>query len=272
MEKKEDIHLYLNSELNKSEFPDNSPQGFTNIIRPTLNLDSSYEVALENIIFPSDIYTVEKNNEDYSVLLKVSYIGGYSRKEEIFEYTPRKNIYVSSTQKAIQAINDDLLDYLVSFEVIKGEEQKFIFKYRPNASDVVYFRHLRLVDELSNKYTTVTWKVGHKIKTLMGLGEYEFRNKPNIIHPPILPERVNCVYVYADFIEATNLGDQTVHLLDIIPMRHMHYKQRALAMFKPVTKSNINDISIRLTDEKGRNIPFTPNVSVTVVLHFKRTQ
>ena len=41
-------------------------------------------------------------------------------------------------------------------------------------------------------------------------------------------------------------------------------------MYKRITKTVLNDISNRITNEDGVNIPFDSDVNVVIVLHFKR--
>ena len=52
----------------------------------------------------------------------------------------------------------------------------------------------------------------------------------NLQHPhysfhPRLPRQINCMNLYCDIIEPSYLVGQTVHLLDIILMKHMYSKK-----------------------------------------------
>ena len=60
MEKRNDIYLHLNFKLNIHEYPNNTAQGLSNITKPSLSLDSTYEVALQKQIFNPDIYNMKK--------------------------------------------------------------------------------------------------------------------------------------------------------------------------------------------------------------------
>ena len=51
MESRNEFYVYLSSNANNIEFPSNKNTGFTNDIKPTLNLQDQFDVTLENIIF-----------------------------------------------------------------------------------------------------------------------------------------------------------------------------------------------------------------------------
>ena len=78
------------------------------------------------------------------------------------------------------------------------------------------------------------------------------------------------MHVYCNFIEPIYPVGQTVHLLDIIPMKYMYSKIGTLTMHKRATKTILNDINIRITSEDGVNIPFYSEVNMVIQLYFKR--
>ena len=63
-ESKYGVTLFLFSNCNMREYPDNNPASFSNIFSHRVNLDhgTSYEIALANIHLPSYINTVIKND------------------------------------------------------------------------------------------------------------------------------------------------------------------------------------------------------------------
>ena len=76
--------------------------------------------------------------------------------------------------------------------------------------------------------------------------------------------------VYTDIIEPSYFGEQTVHLLDVIPLQNVFSKNGTLTMYKRVNRRILDSISIKITDENGVSIPFTDRVQVLIVLHFRR--
>ena len=81
---------------------------------------------------------------------------------------------------------------------------------------------------------------------------------------------MECLYIYTDIITLTSFGGKNVHILDIIPMKPMYSKSGQPTMYKNISISSIENISILIKDENGDSIPFTSNVNVTAILHFKK--
>ena len=93
MEGVEDLHIFLNSRFNEREFPSNTSTGFTSVVKLSLALDSSYEVALENLIVEPDFYTIREGDENYMLHLTVSFTDADgSFRHYTTRYFPTKNI------------------------------------------------------------------------------------------------------------------------------------------------------------------------------------
>ena len=257
----------MNSQFNHREFPYNTSNSFTNVIKPSITLDGLYDVALENIIFEPDIYTIKKFDEDYSAYISIRYmkengsLGGYS-----VRYIPMSNIKANNIFQLVQHLNNDIMTFLTRQEII-NKNQEYIFRLR-QFSNFIIFKELSLQKEY--KDLEVTWSLSKKLGDALGIDDLAFQTRPKLFSSPKLPKKLNCLHVYSDIIEATYLGEQTVHLLDIVAMPHMHYKQGTLTMYKRVNKKIIDEISIRITDEIGNPVAFTRDVSIVIVLHFKK--
>ena len=267
MDTRDDFYIYLSSQFNHKEFPGNSTNSFTNVIKPSLSLDSAYDVALENIIFEPDMYTIRKYDEDYGAYITVRYtkqngsIGGYS-----VRYVPMSNIKAQNVFQLVQYINNDMLLFLKAQNMV-SIDQEYIFRLG-QFSNFIDFKELKLAQEYED--LEITWSLKEKLGKSLGIADPSFRTKPKWLDPPQLPKKINGIYIYSDIIEPTYLGEQTVHLLDIVAMPHMHYKQGTLTMYKRVNKKIIDDISIRITDESGNQIGFTETVSIMMILHFRK--
>ena len=267
METRDDFFVHLNSKFNRKEYPTNTSNGFTNVIKPSLSLDTPYDVALENIIFDPDIFTIKKFDESYWIRIYVKYVtedhrmGAFS-----VNYIPNSYIKVENIYQLVQYFNNDLVTFLLRQKVIQ-DHQKYILRMR-QFNNFVEFNEITY--ESKYKEYEVTWTVSEKVGRVLGIVDLSFSTKPKVMDPPRFPTKLNCVHIYSDIIEATYLGDQTVHLLDILPMPHLHCKKGTSALFKRVNKTFLDSISIRITDEFGDVIPFTEDVSVVVILHFRR--
>ena len=268
METRDSFFVYLNSTFNKNEFPNNKFSGFTNVIKPTISLDSDYEVSIENLIFNPSLYMIPKHDRNYLIQIGISYEkedgrrGGYT-----LNYTPENFINAENIYQLISHLNNDLVSFLVRNNVIR-KDQPYIFKLKESSS-FIDFHELKL-KTLYNS-TRITWNIAYKLSQILGIRENAFISKPNSLKPTCFPKKTNCFHIYSDLVEPSNVGSQSIHLMDIYPLPHMYTKQSTFSFSKRVNKRFIDQISIRITDEEGNNPPLVEDVSVLIVLHFKRT-
>ena len=59
-------------------------------------------------------------------------------------------------------------------------------------------------------------------------------------------------------------------MLDIIPSCDVYTKTTVMKMYKQVAPRTIDSINIRMANQNGDNIPFTPYVNIFAVLHFRQ--
>ena len=247
MEVAEDLHIFLNSRLNVNEFPLNTCNGFTNVIKPSLSLDSSYEVALENFIFDPDFYTIRQGDEKYMVNVKITHkdaagvFGHYMAR-----YYPTKNFKAETVFQLVYILDNDIREYLIKQGFIK-KDQAYIF--RMVSHDSINFTELNL--KQNHITSDVEWNLGEGIAKVMGIGQTSFINRPKFDMIPMFPKKLSCIYVYCAIVEPTFLGEQSLHLLDVIPMPHMPCKQGILIIYKRVNRNVIDNISILIADENG---------------------
>ena len=153
MEVAEDLHIFLNSRLNVNEFPLNTCNGFTNVIKPSLALDSSYEVALENFIFDPDFYTIRQGDEKYMVNVKITHkdaagvFGHYMAR-----YYPTKNFKAETVFQLVYILDNDIREFLIKQGFIK-KDQGYIF--RMVSRDSIVFKELNL--KQNHKTSEVEW-------------------------------------------------------------------------------------------------------------------
>ena len=268
METKDEFYVYLSSEFNKNEFPLNNSNSFTNIIKPFIPLSSTYDVALENIIFDPKIPLIKKNDENYSANIFIEFTkkngskGGYG-----VVYFPESHIKADNINNLIDHINNDLVQFLRRNGMI-SKDQTIIFKLKQFTSFIDFYG---LIPESEYKSFMITWRLSTKLAEVLGVQDLTFNTKPRLLTTPKLPKRLDCIHLYSDIIEASYFGNQTTHLLDIIPLPHMLCKTGTLTLFKRVNRNFLDSISIKMTDGKGLPITFTEEVPVMIVLHFRRS-
>ena len=90
--------------------------------------------------------------------------------------------------------------------------------------------------------------------------------------PPTLPNENEVIHVYCDIVIPSMVGRQCVHMLDIIPSREVLIKLSIMNMYKQVAPRSIDSITIRMTNQLGEDVPFSPHVNVFAVLHFRQRE
>ena len=298
MEACNEFYVYLSSNANSIEYQSNKNSGFTNNIKPTLHLQDEFDVALENIIFEPKIIAIEKNDKNYNIQVNIHFTdkNGIYHKGYKVNYTPQNDIHGDTIDEVIYNLNIDFSQFLKKFSMIESAKDTIFYM----TDKYVHFNRIQPFDvvdsgSLDGKFI-IFWKFGKNIQTLLGLSDefygpslvekevstncldtlrktYPLDTNLKLLHSsfrPKLPRQINCMHVYCDIIEPSYLGGQMVHLLDIIPMNHMYSKKGTLTMYKRVTRTILDDISIQITTEDGVNIPFASDVNVVIILHFKR--
>jgi len=268
----DEFFVYLFSSLNKIEYPKNSPWGFTNIISPKLNLDDSYEVGLANISFNNRLALIKKYDNDYRIIINIKDKKKSDIQPKVVVYIPQKNLEGETIHELIQNFNTDLVNYLISQDVIVIEDNMnhpIIFSYKEN-TPYVKFNNLKLKNQEKYKQISILWRFTQEMKHILGLQLNWFHNTPVFVKPPSFPDRSNLLLVSTDIVTPSYFAGQLVHFLDVIPLNHMFTKTLKSTLYKRVSKTQIQDISIKITDEKGVAVKFNEDEEIFVVLHFRR--
>ena len=234
MESPNSFHIYLNSNENLNEFPENNPNEFTNILRPPINLIGEYEISLENIIFRPEFYLIQRFDESYSINIHVEYanskgnISGFSLK-----YMPENDIQVTNMVELIKYFDRNFKEFLLR-QSISFNTTKPIFQYE-NADSFVKFNEIEL-DETEYTFYNINWRITPKLCTLFGFQSETFINTPIVTKPPKYPNVIETMMIYCDIITPTNYANQNIHLLDIIPMENMFSKNSTMMIYKTVNR------------------------------------
>jgi hypothetical protein len=86
---------------------------------------------------------------------------------------------------------------------------------------------------------------------------------------------MNCILVFTNFIEESQVGDTRAPLLRLLPFKHiasgdvMSYNCFPI-QYKRVVQREINCIRILLANDIGRTLPFTDLGRVALTLHFRK--
>ena len=280
MEPSDDFYIYLSSEANKGEFKNNNPSSFTNIIRPTIQLQDSYDVGVENIIFSPKVKNIVKNDDRYKIDLSFLITNGDENHESLakFTYVPTKDIISQNLQDVVAFLNYDFKKFLLANEVIEDsfapifayDYIKRIVRWTPVRWSPNY--NLFQLNSDSHTLYTANWKFSSLMCSVLGVLQPEQNvHTPVCEVTPTIPNLIEYIFLYSDIVRPSNFGGQTVNLLDIIPMKTTYSKCGAKTLYKTISKLIIDGISMKLTDKNGDMIKFQDDVNIVIVLHFKKS-
>ena len=262
------IHLY--SDFNVAEYPQNRHNSFTNIIKPEITLDGDFEVGISNIIFQPNLYTIKKGDKAFGMWINVQFgtrelmgLHGFTVK-----YVPTTDLSADNIHTLLKEIDKDLVSFLHRQSVIE-KYQTSIIKYRRSLKFPT-FEPLNLINLTNYKYSNVQWNLSYEIADLLGVADPVFNNQPEFYSTPKFPSRSDFLNVYCDIVQPSYVGQQLVNILDVIPMSHMYSKTVMMNLYKRVSQTRIQDISIKISDESGRDAFFSDTVKMYIILHFKR--
>ena len=271
-----DFYIYLDSDFNKKEFKNNKNFGFTNIITPNIALNGKYEVGLRNIIFTPDFYIVKKDDSAFGMKLKISFYDEAYRfiHGATYEYTPSDNISADNIEEFILKYDKDFHRFL-KIHKIASPNYKETFVYKKNGEPMI-FNPLEINKQLfgadEEKYNHATWRfqMGAEISKCFGVLNRDFLTEPTFITSPSLPKPPSLFYIYSDIVSSSFMGGQQVNLLDVFPLKQSYAKTTNFTMYKNVSASSLDSISIKITDHNGYDPKLKDDVNVVLVVHFKR--
>ena len=263
MDSSDDFYIYLSSDANKDEFKKNNSSSFTNIVRPTIQLQDSYEVGVENIIFSPKVKNIVKNDERYKIELSFTFSNGEDGYDlvGIFTYVPTKDIISDNIQDIIAFLNYDFKKFLLENQVIE-ETYVPVFAYD-------YFKRLVRWSPLSwtAKYNlfefnssiqslySARWKFSPAICSVLGVLQSEQNNRTPICDiSPIVPNVIDYIFLYSDIVRPTNFGGQIVNLIDIVPMKNVYSKCGAKTLYRSVSSLVVYSISMKLAKKMEKNL------------------
>jgi len=162
---------------------------------------------------------------------------------------------------------DNAVDKVIHFEKHTDERRKKIFSFKLNNDNTAS------VDIFSDRYAI---QFPDDLAYALGFKKNEWYSETSNkgLQPIDLHYNLNVIHVYSDIVESSIVSNVKVPLLALMPAEQKpnsriraHYFPRLF--YYPVNKSHINEISISMAGDYGREIPFSENVEATIKLHFR---
>lgn len=246
---------------------------------PSIHLPGSWEVGLVNILFPDQINAITKNDPLYKIHFKIIYFNSGKRiGGESVTYLPTVNISGDHVYRVIPALESDVRSYLVAQKLLINDSD-VLFHYDDARQNVYFNKNLEVenISSIIHDEVRIVWKFGRLAASVLGLQEskeYDFGIDELIdkyrIHPS-LKSSVNHIYIYTDIVTPSRVADHHSEILGVIPLRHSNfYKTNNSTVYKSIRKTLIENISVLIKDERGRQVPFHDGGNTTCVLHIKR--
>ena len=282
----QDHYVYLSNLGNRDVFTDNSPSQFENRIVPPIQLDPNqdYEVGLLNCLYPKHYYGIPKNDYTSRIEVWAKAHADPNRSYLLYTYVPQSNIEAGDTRYMVDVLNLELAVNLQSS--LKGQYARY-FKTDEFFS---YDEKLRRVNLIVRKggctsddhICSLGLRFGSRTAQVLGF-EYppkyviygstvKFVDEATHVpapYPPRTDGGVDFALIYADCVTPTRYGGQSVNLLEVIAMEAAGGKDFHQIAYKPLNKTLVDAISIKVTDQNGRLIHFGRGTTMTVLLHIR---
>lgn len=298
---REDIYLYVSSIASGDTFPENTSSEFENRILPIdLDPNRQYEIGLSNILFPKFFYCIRQSDVNCSITFgyRIKESDGSTRTLQ-YTYLPERSLISNFNAKNISSITKYINNQLMrELQVFIGDSFNHYFPY----SDIIYFdetfervvvnEHIVFPNK-KNLYTDIYVKFAPHIAYILGF-EPEFNytvfferfgeESPDtpVAHLNQKPIKIiannvarpdsgnDYLYIYSDLASPSRFGNQIVNILDAIPLTQNSLSKGVNPLvYKPLAKSNIQSVGIKITNQNGRPVYFEDGHSITCVLHIR---
>ena len=265
------IHLASNGSLD--QFPENKADAFTNSLQTPIILDANqqYEVALVNIHLPKEVQIIVGDDKAFAILFYKQEASS-SSKEIIFGYLPSSSVYSQDPFLIEKMINNDFKENFKTYTGIQGRK---LLQY---VEEINTF-NLRITEGEVNDYYYVSF--GPRIAEMLGFtanqlyliaspGDALIRSKGRGLRPAKVDGNIQYIIVYSDIVKPTPFAGQNVNVLDIFSVGTDGNRGFHNTIYKPLKTTTISNIAIKMANQDGRSIDFSPYGVVTCTLNVRR--
>jgi hypothetical protein len=258
-------YIVLPSNASYKEFPNNKNHTYKVRLADRLRLDGSqWECALVNIHYSQNWYNVENCYLTVTVRQPAAEDSGSKYTFSQYQMDIRSGRY----QKV-----DDLID----------EIEKVIVSFKLERSLTIYYDKVRDITFLMIHDDNTTVHFSKNLANIFGFNENESYNRPSASKPfhqsdisPDLDQGFTSLYVYCNLVENRLVGDASVRLLRVIPVRNQKgirnmYEEVAIPHYVPVTNTNTDVIEVNIRKDAGEVVSFRGG-KVIVTVHIRKKQ
>ena len=294
----EELHIYLTNLGNSDVYPLNTPSKFENRINPPIQLNAGgeYEIGLVNCLLPKTHLGIEKYDQNAKIDLWAQSENVKGKIDEnnivlynvnnvrhIHRYIPQSDIEAGDIAHLVEIVNNEMLK--VFRESKKISISRYLKKNKILSYDVKQKRVLlkKSADAeecfLGGEKCSLFITFGTKISEILGFSDfayykiYERRElgRSASIPAPYHPKPnagVEFALIYTDCVERTRYGGQLSNILAALRLDG-NSGEPYKTVYKPLSKTYLDEISIVIRDQKGQLINFGRGKTATLLVHIR---
>ena len=287
--------IYLSSFGCLELFPENDNSKFINRLSTPilLDLNTEYEVGLVSILCPDKYYAITANDDKYNITVKVT-PKDPSQPSRTFSIPIKENVLVGDMKKIIHIVNRNIVLYLKAAlhgffskvfpkETILSwdddEDKSQLRFYVPDTDNNITTFYVPDSDNTIGNIKEISLQINSGLADLLGFRsdtEYSIFNITETKSSQHVSSRlpsVDCgvehMYIYTDIVHPTNFAGQLTNILDCFTLKNKGSKGFHNTVYKQLNTHLLNQISIRITDQRGKNIPFPEESTLVLLLHIR---
>ena len=256
-----DFYLTLPSNSSTTYFPENKVNNFVTTLPKHIQLEGRWQVALVEIQFPFNFYTLNAGDEIIIVSL-------YENADEKIEIAINKGYYTNPSILTTKI--NKRIDRIIGENRIKFEYDSLINRVRVTTVDCALWLSETLRQIMGFSQSSV-----NNISANQTYWDIEAFNLNTSIAPysTDMNHDIHSIYVYCDIVDRGIVGDTLVPLLRVVPTHARHGDVVHITFsnhhYIPVHSKNFETIRIYLSDDTGKLIAFDGGHCVAT-LHFRR--
>ena len=270
-----DFYLTLLSDSSLKVFQHNKQSNFTVKLDHSIYIEKEkWEVALVEIVTPTDLYNVTAANNFFFVRVKGA--KKYDLNDGVVcEDDPNCREFTIFIPEGNYATPKHLIDEIqYSLDLLLKERLK-----QGNAAiNIAYGNNSKRVKIKISGGSDITFLFPTALAETLGIDPNYFENyiddnRARFRYSVDLNTHRNQLYIYSDVANYTFIGDVTAPILRVVPFQrtkdNVHFHQEFVNLhYVPVAKSFIDQVNVSIKGATGEDIPFVTGKTL-VKLHFR---
>jgi hypothetical protein len=262
------FYVHLPSDSSLTVYPDNTIAKYVTKLSKNIDLDGEYEVGLSEIIYPTNYFNFDNREKVYKFWIHTETDDVVTKKRLVRSgHYNSVSHFLASFNKQItnELVDKELPTYCIRF--VKDEDERLVLMTTSCQRSV-------------SSDEEISFAMSPQLARRLGYNErvdpvpMSKNNRIRAKNSFELDMGKNLMYVYADIISHSIVGDVSAPLLRVCNLptssteRSIHLSFTDIH-YKPVHKTHFESIAISINTETGELMPFQSG-KVLLTLHFRR--